>query len=167
MYKDRICKCNSGKHYREHLLLNINLRSLSSTDCFAVSQLFSVARHVGRFKLGSKPAQIYVRLCILLISQQMTYGSSGIIRHYVVAFICLQFGLLNTRVLNSLEELCITVVAAVNSFARVFTTPRKGWISSVLRKNTPHSWIPSIQKSNDSCEKLIESANMKCLSYFI
>ena len=25
-------------------------------DCFVVSQLFSVARHVGRLKLGSKPA---------------------------------------------------------------------------------------------------------------
>ena len=32
------------------------------TDCFVVSQLFSVARHVGHLKLGSKPAQLYVRL---------------------------------------------------------------------------------------------------------
>ena len=30
-------------------------------DCFVVSQLFSVARHVGRLKLESKPAQLYVR----------------------------------------------------------------------------------------------------------
>ena len=28
------------------------------TDCFVVSQLFSVARHVGRLKLGSKPTQL-------------------------------------------------------------------------------------------------------------
>ena len=34
------------------------------TDCFVVSQLFSVARHVGRLKLGSKPTQLYVRLSI-------------------------------------------------------------------------------------------------------
>ena len=37
---------------------------LSSTDCFVVSQFFSVARQVGRLKLGSKPAQLYVRLSI-------------------------------------------------------------------------------------------------------
>ena len=49
------------------------------TDCFVVSQLFSVARHVGRFKLGLIPAQIYVRLNIILLSQQSTYISSGII----------------------------------------------------------------------------------------
>ena len=30
-----------------------------------VSQLFNGARHVGRLKLGSKPAQIYVRLGII------------------------------------------------------------------------------------------------------
>ena len=34
------------------------------TDCFVVSKLFSGARHVGRLKLGSKPAQLYVRLSI-------------------------------------------------------------------------------------------------------
>ena len=36
-------------------------------DCFVESQLFSVARHIGHFKLGSKPAQLYVRLSILAI----------------------------------------------------------------------------------------------------
>ena len=35
------------------------------TDCFVVSQVFSVARHVGRLKLGSKPAKLYVRLSII------------------------------------------------------------------------------------------------------
>ena len=35
---------------------------------------------------------------------------------YVLAFICLNFVLLDTRVLNSLEEICITQVAAVNFF---------------------------------------------------
>ena len=34
---------------------------LSSTDSFIVSQLFSVTRHTGHFKLGSKPAQLYAR----------------------------------------------------------------------------------------------------------
>ena len=40
------------------------------TDCFVVSQLFSVARHVGRLKLGSKPTQLYIRLSIRLLGQQ-------------------------------------------------------------------------------------------------
>ena len=46
---------------------------LSSTDCFIGSQLISVARHVGRFKLGLKPGQIYIRLSIILLSHQSTY----------------------------------------------------------------------------------------------
>ena len=32
------------------------------TDCFILSELFSVARHVWRSKPGSKPVQLYVRL---------------------------------------------------------------------------------------------------------
>ena len=81
-----------------------------------------VARHVRCLKLGSKPAQFYVRLRILLLSQQAEYISSGIIRHYVVAFVCLHFVLPDTTVLNSLEELYIMMhVAAVNSFTRVLS----------------------------------------------
>ena len=86
------------------------------TDCFIVSQLFCAARHVGRLKLGSKPAQLYVRLSIISRSQQANHVSSGIIRHYVVAFICLHFALLDNGVINSFEELCIMRVAAVISF---------------------------------------------------
>ena len=77
------------------------------TDCFVVSQLFSLARHVGRYKLGSKAAQIYVRLSIIPLSPLATYVNLGIIRHYEVAFVCLHFALPDTRVLNSLEELWI------------------------------------------------------------
>ena len=47
----------------------IYIYSHPQTDYFVVSQLFSVARHVGRLKLGSKPAQLYVRLSIRPISQ--------------------------------------------------------------------------------------------------
>ena len=39
-------------------------------NCFVVSQLFSVAKHIGRLKLGSKPAQLYVRLSIRPLGQQ-------------------------------------------------------------------------------------------------
>ena len=45
------------------------------TDCLVITQLFSVARHVGRLKLGSKPAQLYVRLCIRPLSQQAYHVS--------------------------------------------------------------------------------------------
>ena len=62
------------------------------TDCFVVSLLFSVVRHAGRFKLGWEPAQHYARLSILLLSLQSTYVSSGIIRNYVLAFVCLLTG---------------------------------------------------------------------------
>ena len=50
-----------------------------------------MARHVGRLKLGSKPPQLYVRFCILPLSPQTNNVSSGIIRHYVAAFVCLHF----------------------------------------------------------------------------
>ena len=45
------------------------------TDCFVVPQLSSVARHVGRLKLGSKPAQLYVRLSIKLLGRQAYHDS--------------------------------------------------------------------------------------------
>ena len=45
------------------------------TDCFVVSQLFSVARHVGRFKLGLKPTQLYIRLSDRLLGQQVYHIS--------------------------------------------------------------------------------------------
>ena len=101
-------------------------------DCFIVSQLFSVARHIGHFKPGSKPAQLYVRLSIIPLSQQADHISSGIIRYYVVAFICLHFALLDTRVLNSSEELCIMRVAAINSFARVLNSCGGAYILSSI-----------------------------------
>ena len=65
------------------------------TDCFVASQHFSVARHVGRLKLGSKPAQIYVRLSIKPLGQQAYHVGYGIIRYYVAtaaaAFVYLHF----------------------------------------------------------------------------
>ena len=58
-------------------------------------QLFSVARHVGHLKLGLKPTQLYVRLCIRPLSQQVYHIVKGIIRYYVAtaaaAFVCLHF----------------------------------------------------------------------------
>ena len=56
------------------------------SDCFVVSQLSSVARHVGRLQPGSKPAQLYVKLSILPFNQQTTYVNLGFTRHYVAPF---------------------------------------------------------------------------------
>ena len=58
---------------------------LSSTDRL-FRCIFSVARHVGRFKLGSKPAQLYVRLSIRPLGQQAYHASAGIIRYYVAFY---------------------------------------------------------------------------------
>ena len=72
----------------------------SQTDCFVVSQLFGMPRYVGCFKL-------YIKLSILPLSHQVTYVSLGIVRHCIVAFVCLHFALPDTKVVNSFIELCI------------------------------------------------------------
>ena len=71
----------------------IYIYSHPQTDYFVVSQLFSMARHVGHLKLGSKPAQLYVRLSIRPLGQQAYHVGLRIIRYYVAtaAFICLHF----------------------------------------------------------------------------
>ena len=51
---------------------------MSSRDTFIVSQLFSVARHIGRLKLGLKPAQLYTRLSIRPLGQQAYHIWLGI-----------------------------------------------------------------------------------------
>ena len=40
------------------------------TDCFILSELFSVARHIGCSKPESKPIQLYVRLSLRPLGQQ-------------------------------------------------------------------------------------------------
>ena len=64
------------------------------TDCFVLSELFSVARHVGRSKPGSKPIQLYVRLSLRPLGQQAYHiWLREFLRYYVVtaAAICLLF----------------------------------------------------------------------------
>ena len=75
----------------KYLYIYIYIYCHPQTYYFIVSQLFSVARHIGPLKLESKPAQLYIRLKIILLSQQANHISSEIIRHYVVAFVCLHF----------------------------------------------------------------------------
>ena len=59
----------------------------------------------------------------------------GNLTHYVKAFVCLHFTLSDSGVLNSLEELCITRVATVDSFARVLN-PREGSVYIFIHKQT-------------------------------
>ena len=47
------------------------------TDCFVLSELFSVARHVGHSKPGSKPIQLYVRLSLRPLGQQAYHVGQG------------------------------------------------------------------------------------------
>ena len=94
------------------------------THCFVVSRLFRVVRHVGCSKLGSKPAQFYVRLSIRPLGQQayhvvqVNYKVSCSNSNSVCLF---TFSTLpDTRVLNSFKELCFMRAAAETSFARVY-----------------------------------------------
>ena len=70
-------KCNNnknGKNTTYNLFSNyiyIYIYCHPQTYCFVVSQLFSVARHVGRLKLASKSAQLSVRLSIRPLGQQV------------------------------------------------------------------------------------------------
>ena len=43
------------------------------TDCFILSEIFSVARHAGRSKPGSKPVQLYVRLSLRPLGHQVDH----------------------------------------------------------------------------------------------
>ena len=109
--------------FHTHTYIYIYIYSHPQTDRFDVSKLFCMVRHVGRLKLESKPAQLYVRFCIMPLSQQANHICAGRIRHYAVAFVCFRFHTLpDTRLLNSFEELFIMRVTPLNSFARLLTT---------------------------------------------
>ena len=66
-----------------YIYIYIYIYCLQQTDCFVVPQLFSVARLLRCLNLGSKPAQIYVRLSITLLGQQAYHVGQGIISFYV------------------------------------------------------------------------------------
>ena len=81
------------------------------TDCFIVSQLFSIARHVWRLKLGSKPAQLYVRHSIKPLGQQANYISSVIIRLY---FYTTQSSSFTSMQLNGFKYSNLTLIIQSN-----------------------------------------------------
>ena len=51
----------------------IYIYSQPQTDCFLLLELFSVARHAGPLKPGSKPVQLYVRLCFRPLVHQVDH----------------------------------------------------------------------------------------------
>ena len=65
----------SHTHTHIYIYIYIYIYRHPQTDCFVVSQLISVAWHVGRLKLGSKPVQLYVRLNIIPISEPRQLGN--------------------------------------------------------------------------------------------
>ena len=89
--------------------------SHSETNCFIVSQLFSVARHVRFSKLGSKPGWLLCQSEIILHSHKEISISKGILEAYVSLFCFVYIYLLNGyQELNSFEELMVII----NSFTR-------------------------------------------------
>ena len=56
-----------------YIYIYIYIYSHPQTDCFVLSELFSVARHAGHLKPGSKPIQLYVRLSLRPLGQQADY----------------------------------------------------------------------------------------------
>ena len=62
------------------------------TDCFVLSELFSVARHVECSKLGSKSIHLYVRLSIRPLGQQayrVDYGNYEVLYSNSCSSVCL------------------------------------------------------------------------------
>ncbi len=53
-----------------YIYIYIYIYSHPQTDCFVLSELFSVARHAGRSKSGSKPVQLYIRLSLRPLGHQ-------------------------------------------------------------------------------------------------
>ena len=64
------------------------------THCSVLSELFSVVWHVGRWKPGSKPVQLYVRLSLRPLGQKAYHvWLREFLRYYLVtaAAVCLHF----------------------------------------------------------------------------
>ena len=95
-------------------------------DRFVVSRLFSVARHIGRLKLGSKPAQLYVRLSIRPLGQQAYHvglRDNKVLCSNLKSCIHLFtfYTLPDARVLDSFEELRSQVWPVVKCDIYIYT----------------------------------------------
>ena len=111
--------------FRIYIYIYIYIYCHSPTDYIVVLQLLSVARQVGRLKLRSKPAQLYVRLSIIPFSPQANHVSSGITRHYVVAVICLHFCLTGYQSAQFIRR-ALHYASGSRKFLRQSTQPPSG-----------------------------------------
>ena len=85
-------------------------------NCFIVSKIISVARQVRWSKPGLKPSWLYASQIFYHTATNKLSVSEGILMHmYHFCFVYI-YTLNDYRILNSLKELCITQVAAGNSF---------------------------------------------------
>ena len=63
-------KPNQNRYSSKYMYIYIYIYCHPQTDCFVLSELFSVARHTRCSKPGSKPIHLYVRLNLRPIGQQ-------------------------------------------------------------------------------------------------
>ena len=69
--------CFSSSVLHIYIYIYIYIYILSKTDSFVLSELFNVARHAGRSKLGSKTVQLYVRLSLRPLGHQADHVGYG------------------------------------------------------------------------------------------
>ena len=96
-------------HTHTHIYIYIYIYSHPKTDYFVVSRLYCVARHGGRFKLGSKPALLYARLSILLPADLGALRQLGNYNVLLIAFLVGLFQKVNIEY-SSLHKFCSSQV---------------------------------------------------------
>ena len=88
-YENYICSITDIEHslfiITTNSIINIYIYSHPQTDCFVLSELFSVARHAGRSKPESKPVQLYdrVRVRVNPHGYKRTTLAKGIFRYFI------------------------------------------------------------------------------------
>ena len=120
----------------EILYIYIYIYSHPQTHCFVVSQFLSVARHVGRSKLGSKPAQLYIRLTAQPTSEPRQ------LRNY--QGLSCSFRLFTGYQSAEFVQRALHYVAAVNSFVRVLNPRWEAYILLSTDRLFPYITTPHI-----------------------
>ena len=81
----------------DDIYIYIYIHCHPQTDCFIISQLFSMTRLAGRFKLRSKPIELYARLCILPLSHLGDLSQHGNYNPFCISFRLFTFGAIGFR----------------------------------------------------------------------
>ena len=100
--------CSSSYDY---WCIYIYIYSHPQTDCFVLSELFSVARHAGRSEPGSKPSNFTLDCDSDQSSTKRTTLAKGILRYFyfsaAAAFVYIFYTLSATRVLKVVKKVLI------------------------------------------------------------